>query len=172
LEAEVYHSIRNNKRPLTIGGDHSLTYFTVKALTDCVGCIDIVLFDAHHDSYSEVNLSHYSVFHHIQRFLDARLVVVGCRYDVDLLPPLISKPERPTYISVDLDFFDPRAIPNVNHPVDCDDRDTVALFNEVINSLNSQIVGADIVEWLGSVDANETAFVGSVLDQVMGTAGT
>ena len=173
----VYNEIKrcslNNKFPLLIGGDHSLTYFSIKALTSLYGKLNILVFDAHHDAYKENYINHYSFFHHIKSTFGASILTIGCRKDPkDALIDIdaIERLREPCYISLDLDFFSPRFVPTVMDPVLCDkDNDfSLTTFISYLNKIQCDILGFDIVEWGGADSlSQEFCYVKTIAQEVI-----
>jgi agmatinase len=152
--------------PLVMGGDHSITFPVVECLARRHGAFDILHFDAHPDLYDSLlgdPRSHASPFARImERGLASRLLQVGIRtlnrhtrqqaerFGVEILEarhftsnwrPTF---ERPIYVSVDLDVFDPAFAPGVSHhePGGLTVRDVV----NILLALRVPIIGADVVE--------------------------
>lgn len=159
--------------PISLGGDHSITYPILKALGPVNRNLTIIQIDAHPDLYDEFEgdrFSHACQFARImEERLAARLVQVGIRtanahqreqakkFNIDLIDMKIwqsRKPKAggPTYISLDLDGLDPAFAPGVSHPEPggLSVRDVL----NVIQTLPGPIVGADIVELNPSRDVN------------------
>ncbi|MEL6200370.1 MAG: agmatinase family protein [Pseudomonadota bacterium] len=155
-------------RPLTLGGDHAISWPAVRAVHAAHGPVDILHFDAHADIYPDFDnnrYSHASPFARIvEEGLAGRLVQVGIRtltdvqrdmikrHGVETHPwrgeaPLPSKLqfERPIYISIDIDALDPAFAPGVSHhePGGMSVGDVLA----VLQSLEGKVVGADVVEY-------------------------
>ena len=153
---------------LVIGGDHSLTFDTAEAVCSKMGKITLVHFDAHHDNYPTSYLNNYSVFSHIQRLLPIEIVAVGHRQDGNA-PPVLSKDiVGPTFISFDVDYFDPSIVESVRHPVACGESNLCnwETFIKSIDRLRGPIIGAEIVEWcpLDGVTENEIDLVNNVFN--------
>ena len=76
--------------------------------------------------------------------------------------------ENPLYISLDLDAFDPAYAPGVSHhePGGLSSRQVI----ELIQSINSEVVGADIVEYNPNRDfQNMTAFLAAkMMKEILG----
>ena len=158
--------------PISLGGDHSITFPIVRALRPRWPSLTIVQFDAHPDLYDvfEGNrFSHACPFARIMEMkLADRLVQVGIRamtphqraqadrFGVDVIDmrawssgarPVV---RGPVYISVDIDGLDPAFAPGVSHrePGGLTVRDILG----VIQTLEGPIVGADVVEFNPSRD--------------------
>lgn len=152
--------------PISLGGDHSVTYPIVRALAREHGPLQILHFDAHpdlYDSFAGNRRSHASPFARImEEQLASRLVQVGIRtlnghqreqarrfgvemiemrsFDASRVPVL----DGPLYISIDLDGLDPAYAPGVSHhePGGLSVRDVL----QVLNAQRAPLAGADVVE--------------------------
>lgn len=167
IENAVHESLRRGKRPVSLGGDHSITYPIVKALARKHPELTIFHFDAHPDLYDEFEgsrLSHACPFARIMEAgLARRLVQVGIRtinrhqreqarrFAVELVEmhalPAYDKLKSagPVYISFDIDVLDPAFAPGVSHrePGGVSVREAMAH----LHAIEGEIVGADIVEY-------------------------
>lgn len=159
-------------RPISLGGDHSITYPIVKAIAREYPALSILHFDAHPDLYQDFRgnpYSHASPFARImEEKLAQRLVQVGIRtmnghqreqaqrFGVeviemkDLRNGLELTFDTPVYVSVDMDALDPAFAPGVSHrePGGLTTRQVI----EIIQSLNAPMIGADIVEFNPKMD--------------------
>jgi arginase len=170
--------------PLSLGGDHAVTFPLVAALAVKHGSLNILHFDAHPDLYADFEgnpRSHASPFARIMEGGHAkRLVQVGIRtltrhcreqaerFGVEILPMQNFDPsqvpvlESPLYISIDLDGIDPSEAPGVAHPEP--GGLTVREVLAVLAHQKTHIVGADIVELNPHRDLNGvTAILGAKL---------
>lgn len=162
----VQHLLSLPAVPILLGGDHSITYPAIKAFSDRYGKINILHFDAHPDLYDELDgkrFSHASPFARIiEEDLAGRLVQVGIRtmnghqrqqaekFGVDVvdmrrIASFTAKDiGSPLYVSIDLDALDPAFAPGVSHhePGGLSTRQMISM----IQSLESEVIGADIVE--------------------------
>ena len=167
IEQAVELLLDRSMRPISLGGDHSITYPIIKAFSRRHTRLSILHFDAHPDLYDELQgnrFSHASPFARImEEGLAARLVQVGVRtinghqrkqakrFGVevhemkDWRGSIDLKLESPVYISFDLDGLDPAFAPGVSHhePGGLSTREAISL----IHSVKAKIVGADIVEF-------------------------
>lgn len=184
IEAAVRTIGMRGGRPISLGGDHSITYPILKALGPVNRNLTIVQIDAHPDLYDEFDgdrFSHASPFARImEEGLASRLVQVGIRtatahhreqakrFQVDVIDMRVWESGRKpkaggaTYISLDLDGLDPAFAPGVSHPEPggLSVRDVL----NVIHSLPGPIVGADVVELNPTRDVNDlTAIVAAKL---------
>ncbi len=160
--------------PVSLGGDHSVTYPIVAALAELHGPLNILHFDAHpdlYDDYAGDPLSHASPFARIMEKGHARRLVQfgirtlnrhcraqAARFGVEMVemrgfaPERVPIPEAPLYISVDLDGFDPAFAPGVAHHEP--GGPGVREFLQVLHRVPGGIVGADIVELHPPRDVN------------------
>jgi arginase len=170
IEAGVSKLIENGKRPVSLGGDHSITYPIIKAFARKYSDLTIFHFDAHPDLYDEFEgnrLSHACPFARIMEDgLAKRLVQVGIRtmgghqreqaerFGVEVVEmrslPADEKLKAagPVYISFDIDVLDPAFAPGVSHrePGGMSVREALAHLH-AIEPAKAKIVGADIVEY-------------------------
>ena len=152
---------------LTLGGDHSITYPIIRAVSNVASPLSILHIDAHADLYHEFEgdpYSHACPFARImEERLAARLVQVGIRtlnphqmqeadkYDVQILVMTHFGDSRlpvmkgQVYISLDMDAFDPAYAPGVSHhePGGLSPRQVI----DLIHSIEGEVIGADIVEY-------------------------
>ena len=170
--------------PLSIGGDHSVTYPVLQVVAAHHGPVSILHIDAHPDLYDELGgnrRSHASPFARImEEGLAKRLVQVGirtlnghqreqaARFGVEIVPPLgfaadrVPVLEGPVYISIDLDGLDPSVAPGVSHqePGGLTVREVLAMLDAV----RAPVVGGDVVEYNPDRDVGEmTAIVAAKL---------
>ncbi len=165
--------IEHGKKPIFLGGDHFVTYPIIKALGKKIDDLTIIHLDAHadiYDSYGGNIYSHASPFARImEERLVSRLVTVGVRtmnehqreqvkrFGIEVVrmsevgegggASRLSRLDlggRPVYVSFDMDVLDPAFAPGVSHhePGGM----TTRLAIDLINSLDAEIVGADVVE--------------------------
>lgn len=166
-------SLATGAVPIALGGDHAVTYPILQAIHAHHGPVEILHFDAHPDLYDELDgdrRSHASPFARImEEGLASRLVQIGIRtlnkhqreqaerfgvVQVEMRDVgRVSMPfERPLYISIDMDGFDPAYAPGVSHhePGGLSVRDVMDLLLE----LDVPLVGADVVEYNPDRDIN------------------
>jgi agmatinase len=165
--------------PLSLGGDHAVTYPLVAAIAGKHGPVTILHFDAHPDLYADFEgnpRSHASPFARIMEDGRAtRLVQIGIRtltrhcreqadrFGVEIIPVEGFHPDQvpvldgPLYISVDLDGIDPSEAPGVAHPEP--GGLTVREVLAVLARQKARIVGADIVELNPNRDVNEVTAI-------------
>jgi arginase len=152
--------------PISLGGDHSITYPILRAYGRTRTKVNLLHFDAHPDLYDELDgnrLSHASPFARIMEAgLAERLVQVGIRtmtahqraqadrFGVEVIemrdfsPRLGIRFEGPVYVTFDMDGLDPAFAPGVSHhePGGLSTREALS----IIHAIDTHIVGADVVE--------------------------
>ncbi len=167
IETAVAAILDRGDLPLSLGGDHSVTYPILRALGPRHPGLTVLHVDAHPDLYQDFQgdpYSHASPFARImEERLVKRLVQVGIRtmnahqraqadrFGVDVVDMRAwERGERPTvtgpvYVTIDMDGFDPAFAPGVSHrePGGLSSRDVLTL----VQSLPGPVVGADVVEF-------------------------
>lgn len=161
-------------QPIALGGDHSVTYPILRAVTAERPTLTILHIDAHGDLYDDYEGDRYSHACPFARILGdcpgVSLVQVGlrtltphqreqiARFGVNCIEmrdfadgarPVV---DGPVYISVDIDGLDPAFAPGVSHrePGGLSVRDVLAMIHQV----RGPIVGADVVEFNPSQDVS------------------
>jgi len=168
IEQAISQLLDRQLAPISLGGDHSITYPILKAFRKKYSRLNILHFDAHPDLYDQLQsnrFSHASPFARIMedRLAD-RLLQVGIRtmnahqraqaekFGVeshemkDWCGHLHLDFDEPLYVTIDIDALDPAFAPGVSHhePGGLSTREVINL----IHSINAPvIVGADIVEF-------------------------
>ncbi len=166
MVSSVYSFVRELEIPVLLGGEHSVTYPVVKALSERFRELMVVHFDAHADlreSYSGTPYSHACV---MKRVLDlgVSIVQVGIRSAtkeeaelrrqnpnitvVDSLSELLfllSRVSAPVYFSIDIDFFDPAFAPGTGTP-EPPGASPVEFFDFIYKLPAVNVVGFDVVE--------------------------
>ena len=172
IENSVYTLIADGLMPISLGGDHSITYPIVRAFARKYKELSVLHFDAHpdiYDSYQGNRNSHASPFARImEEKLVKRLVQVGIRtftahqreqvrkFGVEsiemrnLIGNLQLEFDTPVYISFDIDALDPAFAPGVSHrePGGLSTRQVI----DIIQRMKGNVVGADIVEFNPRMD--------------------
>jgi agmatinase len=190
IETRVGQAVDRGKRPVSLGGDHSITYPIVKAFAKRYPELTIFHFDAHPDLYDEFEgnrLSHACPFARIMEAgLVKRLVQMGIRtmnahqreqarkFDVEVvemrgLPAYEKlKADGPIYITFDMDVLDPAFAPGISHrePGGMTVREAITH----LHAIEGEIVGADVVEYNPVQDvAGMTATVAAkILKEILG----
>ena len=184
IERAVREIIGRGDRPISLGGDHSVTYPLVRGIRSAHPGLTVVQLDAHgdlYDSFQGDRFSHACPFARImeERLAD-RLVQVGIRSlnahqrgQADRLGVEVidmrawvagtrAVVDGPVYLSIDLDALDPAFAPGVSHwePGGLTVREVITL----IQGVGGQLVGADVVEYNPARDpTGVTAFVAAKL---------
>ena len=190
IERGVFGLLENGKRPLSMGGDHSVTYPILKAFARQYPDLTIVHFDAHPDLYDEFEgsrVSHACPFVRImEEKLAKRLVQIGIRtmnghqreqaekfgvevVEMRMVPAYDRlKIRGPVYLSFDMDVLDPAFAPGISHrePGGMSTREALAH----IHAIEGEIVGADVVEYNPAQDVSGmTAIVAAkIVKEILG----
>jgi len=174
IESGIQQVLMSHDKILSLGGDHSVTYPIVKAISKKYGKINILHLDAHPDLYDHFEgnkFSHACPFARImEEGLASRLVQVGIRtmnthqreqanrFGVEVLEmnnwQAIHKIKfnGPVYISLDMDVIDPAFAPGVSHhePGGLTSRELISILQNV----QANVLGADLVEFNPTRDVN------------------
>jgi len=190
IEEKISPILQQGNLPLTLGGDHAITYPIMRAIAKHHPSVTILHFDAHPDLYEELDgnrLSHACPFARImEEGLASRLIQVGIRtlnlhqkqqaekFSVEVhemstfdIAQFALNLSGPVYISFDIDALDPAFAPGVSHfePGGLSVRDVLT----IIQKINVPIIGADIVEYNPVNDINNmTAMVAAKLVKEIG----
>jgi arginase len=190
IEAGVGALLEQGKRPVSLGGDHSITYPIVKAVARRHPGLTIFHFDAHPDLYEEFEgnrLSHACPFARIMEAgLAKRLVQVGIRtanghqrnqarrFGVEVVEmrglPAYEKLQAagPVYITFDMDALDPAFAPGVSHrePGGMTVREAIAH----LHAIEGEIVGADLVEYntVRDISGVTATVAAKILKEILG----
>lgn len=190
IEEAVGALLEKRRRPVILGGDHSITYPVLRAFGPRFPGLTLLQFDAHPDLYDDFGgnrFSHASPFARImEEGLAGRLIQIGIRclnahqrrqaerFRVTIVPLGRSRALEdlekgvPVYLSFDMDVLDPAFAPGVSH------REpgglTVREVLEHLHSLSAPIVGADIVEFNPACDVSglTAAVAGKILKEILG----
>ena len=182
IERGILSILSESRKPLALGGDHSITYPVLRACSHRFNPLTILHLDAHGDIYDSFDGDRYSHACPFARVMEerlaTRLVQVGIR---TLTPhqraqsvrlgteifgadrwreaiPLAASLRGPVYVSLDLDVLEPMLAPGVSHPEPggLSVRDVL----DVLAALSSEVIGADVVEYNPRNDfRNLTAYV-------------
>jgi arginase len=154
-------------RPLSLGGDHAVTYPIVKAISRKYPELTILQFDAHPDLYEVFDGNRYSHACPFARIMGEglvkRLVQVGIRtlnrhqreqadrFGVEIIEMKDWRAgqtlrfDGPVYLSFDVDALDPAFAPGVSHhePGGFTTRQVL----DILLAVEAEVVGADLVEF-------------------------
>jgi agmatinase len=180
IEDGILRILERRQRPISLGGDHSITLPIMRAISHRYPQVTIVHFDAHPDLYHDFQgnpHSHACPFARImEEKLAGQLVQIGIRtlnghqreqaqkfgvvqHEMSKLPAAEKLHfDGPVYISFDMDALDPAAAPGVSHhePGGLTTRQAI----DMLHGIAGEIVGADIVEF------NPTRDVGGITGMV------
>lgn len=169
LQSTVSRVIKDNKIPVVIGGEHSITPFAVKAVAAKYKKLSVLQLDAHadlRDSYQGLKNSHACAIRRVLEVCPA--VQAGIRSisaeewewanktgqikkihfaeKMEVVDKIEDQLSRDVYITIDVDVFDPSVIPSTGTP------EPGGLFwYEVLDILKGvcaarRVVGFDVVE--------------------------
>jgi agmatinase len=174
--------VDSGKKPVCIGGEHLVTLPVVKPLLSRYPDLHIIQLDAHLDLMDELFGDRYSHGTVMRRIFDLmkqpfRIYQVGVRsghrdeyafaksntklypFNSDeFLKNLDKLSDKPVYLTVDLDVFDPSLIPGTGTP-----EAGGIFFQEFISVLRHikhiNIVGSDMVELSPQIDPTNTSTI-------------
>lgn len=190
IEAAIAGIVEAGKRPVCLGGDHSITYPILRAVGKRTPGLTLIHFDAHPDLYADYEGNPHSHASPFARIMEAqlvqRLVQIGIRtlnahqheqskkygveiFEMDSLPDLGKlNLAGPLYVSFDLDVLDPAFAPGISHwePGGLTTREAI----RYLHALPGPIAGADLVEFNPVRDASGlTATVAAkILKEILG----
>lgn len=179
--------------PLSLGGDHFISYPILQALSEKHGPLSLVHFDAHSDTWRDEDgrIDHGTMFYraakngivdpsrsiqlgmrtfneetHGYRVLDARwLHGHGVTAAVEAIRARVGS--NPCYLSFDIDFLDPAYAPGTGTPV-VGGFDTHFALEILRGMAGIDVVGCDVVEVSPPYDnADITALAGASIAQEM-----
>ncbi|WP_411818727.1 agmatinase [Hyphococcus sp. DH-69] len=166
IRARLKSALKSGKKPLSLGGDHSVSFPILQELKAKHGPMNILHIDAHTDLYEEFEGDPYSHACPFARAIEDgcvnTLVQIGLRSispdarafgeihgvimlgadEMDQIP--FAKLTAPLYVSIDLDGIDPAFAPGVSHPEPggLSSRDVIS----TLKKLPVSPIGADVVE--------------------------
>jgi len=174
IESGIQNLLSTHGKIVSLGGDHSITYPVVKAISKKYGKLNILHIDAHPDLYDHFEgnkFSHACPFARImEEGMASRLVQVGIRtmnahqreqatrFGVEVLEMKNYqaihqiKFDGPVYISLDMDAIDPAFAPGVSHhePGGFTTREVLT----ILQNIKGNVVSADLVEFNPTRDAS------------------
>ncbi|HBS91605.1 MAG TPA: agmatinase [Erysipelotrichaceae bacterium] len=191
IENQTAQIISDNKIPLLIGGEHLVTYGSVKALAQKYPDLHIIHFDAHADlreDYMGEALSHATVLRRCHDLLGdqrifqfgirsgdkaefefAKTHVVQERFTCNTLKSVVTSLKgKPIYLTVDLDVLDPSQFPATGTP-EAGGWDFNTLRTAIMDVLSLNVVGLDVNELNPMLDATgqSTALAGKIIREII-----
>lgn len=162
--------VHQDKFVVTLGGEHTISYASIKAHAEKYGKITVLQFDAHADlqpAYEDNPWSHASVMARVKEIPEvSNLVAVGIRsmsseevpfmdqsqvlfahsLGENWIDEVLSKLENPVYITFDLDAFDSSLMPSTGtpEPGGLFWNQAMELLKKVFEEKN--VIGFDVVE--------------------------
>jgi len=185
----VSYFIEQNKKVISIGGEHTITLGIVRAFKD-KPCI--ISFDAHldlRDDYLGYKYDHACVMRRIYEEMRPKIVEIGTRavsreelefaskngityftpYQIRVLGIretarkllLLLQDCKSVYISYDMDVFDPSFAPGVAtpEPEGLDPTSVLDLVNILLENIKSKVLGFDVVEVSPPFDPSYTTVI-------------
>jgi agmatinase len=169
IENTVRGLLADGRRPLILGGDHSITYPVLRAYGGGGRAPAIVHLDAHGDLYDAFEGDRYSHACPFARIMEAqlasRLIQIGVRtltahqreqavrFGVEVFGAdrwrdaldVVASTQGPVYVSLDIDVLEPMLAPGVSHP----EPGGLAVRDvlDILSAIDAPMVGADLVEY-------------------------
>lgn len=168
IESYTTRVLRDNKRPVMIGGEHLVTLGAVRAVARKYPELKVIHLDAHadlRDDYLGAPLSHATVLHRVWDIIgDGRIYQFGIRsgersefqwakehvstqkFNFEGLAEVVEKLQgQPVYFTLDLDVLDPSVFPGTGTP-----ESGGVSFMELLEAIRKvsqlNLVGCDINE--------------------------
>ncbi|WP_245622267.1 agmatinase [Pseudidiomarina woesei] len=182
----------NNVRVLTLGGEHSISYAPIRKYLQQYPELVLLHLDAHADLRDGFLGYHYSHASIIRRSLDHfgpghQLIQYGIRSGTreeyqymnehgtvrksrkDFLDSVAAIPaDRPIYLTLDLDYFDPAFLPGTGTPEPGgEDFHSYVSLMKILREKN--LVGADVVELSPEIDptGNSDVFAAKIVRELL-----
>jgi len=179
---KVLHLLNENKFPVIVGGNHTVSIGSVKAFSEQFSNLSVLQLDAHSDlreKYEGSRFNHACTMARVREF--APVVQVGIRsmsvdelpyadedrifyshelyYDKNLYGRALDKLTENVYITIDLDVFDPSLIPSTGtpEPGGPDYFELLHFLRDV--AANRKVVGFDVVELCPSPENKTSDFI-------------
>lgn len=167
IEHAIADLLDRGLSPVSLGGDHAITYPIMRAVARKYPGLALLQFDAHPDLYEVYDGNRFSHACPFARILEeglvSRLVQVGIRtmnahqreqskrYGVEVVEmrafrdDVVLEFDAPVYVSFDIDALDPAFAPGVSHrePGGLSVRQAL----RVLQKLRGVVIGADVVEY-------------------------
>ncbi len=186
LESTVEEIKDKNIIPITIGGEHTITYGLIKGLSRVIDIQDatIIHFDAHmdlRDEYMGEEYSHATVMRRVWDLNPKNMVQIGVRScledeaifardegikyynssevknNITEIEKVISNIKSPIYVTVDIDVLDPAYAPSVGTPTPIG-LNPQELQRLIYSLQGKEIIGLDVVE----VSSNQIGDITSI----------
>jgi agmatinase len=184
IESAVFPLSQTGKKLIFLGGEHTLTVGTVRALRRSDPGISVLHLDAHadlRDSYEDSRYNHACVmarvlescpgvsvgvrsmsaeeFNRIERESLPVFTIHSMKDQKDWIQRVLTRLTNRVYITLDLDVFDPSVIPGVGTP-----EPGGMGWDEVLNLLRTifrtkQVTGLDVVELAPRSPNDRSAFI-------------
>jgi arginase len=190
IEAAADRLAASGLRPLSLGGDHSITYPLLRGLRRHHPRLAILHLDAHGDLYDEFEGDRYSHACPFARIMEEgladRLVQVGIRtlnahqrgqarrFGVETIEMKDWRDGRPlgfdlpVYLTFDLDALEPGLVPGISHREagGLSVRQAIA----IVQTFSGRLVGADLVEFNPANDPSgvTAAVCGKLVKEIAG----
>jgi agmatinase len=177
---------------ITLGGEHSISYAPIKKYLDAYPDLVLIHMDAHADLRDGYDGFHYSHASIIRRVIDHfgpqhELIQYGIRsgtreeYEwmttnntimqsrTEFLDRIaVIAPDRPIYVTLDLDYFDPSFFPGTGTP-EPGGEDFHSYISLIKILVEKNLVGADVVELAPDIDStgNSAVFAAKVVRELI-----
>ena len=173
LRSTMDDILNQNIIPITIGGDHSISYGIIQAFTEALGPkkLTVIHFDAHMDlraEYEGEKYSHATVMRRIMDLNPQKIIQIGVRSaseeeadfsdecltsfssyqvseDMENVVECLKNISGPIYISFDIDVLDPAYAPSTGTPSPCG-LNPMQVEKLIFSLESKELVGMDIVE--------------------------
>jgi agmatinase len=184
LKSTIDDVLNQNITPITIGGDHSISYCIIKALTEVLGQnkLTVIHFDAHMDlreEYEGEKYSHATVMKRIMDLNPKKIIQIGIRSaaeeeanlsderltcfssqsvfeDMENVVDCLKNISGPIYVSFDIDVLDPAYAPSTGTPSPCG-LNPIQVEKLMFSLESNELVGMDIVEVASTRIGDSTA---------------
>lgn len=184
LRSTINDVLKQNIVPITIGGDHSISYCIIQALTEALGQekLTVIHFDAHMDlreEYEGEKYSHATVMRRIMDLNPQKIIQIGLRSaaeeeanftdkrltsfssyqvfeDIENVMNCLKDISGPIYVSFDIDALDPAYAPSTGTPSPCG-LNPMQVEKLMFSLESKELVGMDIVEVASTGIGDSTA---------------
>lgn len=177
LTETVQDIVSQERFPIVVGGEHSLSPIVVSTLKEKYEGLDVLILDAHldfRDRYEGMEYSHATVTRRVSEIVGPESTVVWGVRSMAKKTSEVEKPDfitcdelqegenkveevlqnidKPIYLSIDMDVIDPSYSPGVGNPEPFGIRPQK--IKELIDQISSHLVGVDIVETCPKYDSS------------------